>query len=224
MKKLLFTVILLSFLCTVMQAQEAKDTVAIGEVVVKASRVVRRVDGQTVYPSELQKKHSFNGYSLLKKLMLPGIRVDEMSRTVQSLTNRGDVQLRINGIVANAHDMQAIDVANITSVDFIDNPGVRYGAGIGYVVNIHTRRSEKGYAIGAQAMNTLTATSGFNNVYASANNEKSQWRLFCEQEYRDLRGSRTNETARYQLADGTQHDVSRNMLDTRTRSFDHPIE
>lgn len=203
--------------------RETKDSVSLDDVVVKASRVVCRVDGQTIFPSDAQKKSSYSGYSLLKKLTLPGIRVDEMSRTIQSIANRGAVQVRVNGIIANSKDLQAIDVASIASVDFIDNPGVRYGSDIGYVINIHTRRM-MGYALGAQAMNTLTSASGFNNVYASVNGAKSQLRVFYEQVYRNTTGTITNETANYLLNDGKLYTIERRMLDGRNRHYDNSIE
>lgn len=199
------------------------DTIALNEVVVKASRVVRRVDGQTIFPSNVQKNGSYSGYSLLKKLSLPGIRIDEMSHTIQSTTNRGAVQVRVNGIIATSKDLQAIDVANITSVDFIDNPGVRYGADIAYVINVHTRHTI-GYSVGAQAMNTLTSASGFNNVYASVNGAKSQLRVFYEQGYRNTTGILTNETANYLLKDGSLHTIERKMLDSRNRHYDNSLE
>lgn len=227
MKKVFIAVSLLSLAVASVHAQdnrEKQDTIALGEVVVKASRVVRRIDGQTIYPSAVQKKSSLTGYSLLSKLTLPGIRVDEASRSVQSVTGNGAVQVRVNGIVANAANLQAIDVANITSVDFIDSPGVRYGSGIGYVINIHTHRPSVGYAVGAQAMNTLTSVSGFNNVYASVNGEKSQLRVFYEQGYRNTTGSLTTETANYLLNNGSQHTIDRKMLDNRNRSYDNNIE
>ncbi len=215
---------MLSIVSTVAFGQEKADTVKLGEVVVKGARVVRRVDGKTFFPTETEKKHSTSGYSLLKKLALPDIRIDEMSRSVQSISNRGGVQIRVNGIEANANDLQAIDVANITSVDYIDNPGVRYGGDVAYVINIRTRRPDRGYSVGAQAMNTLTAASGANNVFASINNRKSQFRVFYEQGYRDTKGNLTSETANYLLADGTQYNISRNMLDNRTRAYDNSIE
>ena len=37
------------------------------------------------------------------------------------------MHIRINGILANIHDVQMLDVATIMSVDYIDSPGVRYG-------------------------------------------------------------------------------------------------
>ena len=224
MRRTLFAAFMLAMVSVAALGQETTDTVTLGEVVVKGARVVRRVDGKTLYPTEIEKKHSHSGYSLLNKLALPDIRIDEMSRSVQSISNRGDVQVRINDIVANANDMQAIDVATITSVDYIDNPGVRYGNGIAYVINIRTRRSTMGYSVGAQAMNVLTALSGFNNVFASVNNGKSQFRVFYEQGYRDTKGSLTDETANYLLADGTQYNINRNMLDNRTRAYDNSIE
>ncbi len=224
MRRTLNVVFMLAVVSVASFGQEKTDTVTLGEVVVKSARVVRRVDGKTLYPTDIEKKHSHSGYSLLKKLTLPDIRIDEMSRSVQSISNRGDVQVRINGIIANANDMQAINVADITSVDYIDNPGVRYGSGIAYVINIRTRRSAMGYSVGAQAMNTLTAVSGFNNVFASVNNEKSQFRVFYEQGYRDTKGSLTSETANYLLNDGTQYSISRNMLDNRTRAYDNSLE
>lgn len=204
-------------------SNEKQDTIALDEVVVKASRVVRRVDGQTIFPSNVQKKSSYSGYSLLKRLSLPGIRIDEMSHTIQSTTNRGAVQVRVNGIKATSKDIQAIDVASVTSVDFIDNPGVRYGTDIAYVINIHTRRT-MGYSVGAQAMNTLTSASGFNNVYASVNGAKSQWCVFYEQGYRNTTGALTTETANYLLNDGSTHTIERKMLDSRNRHYDNSIE
>ncbi len=224
MRKALISVFVLSTLSVAAFGQEKKDTVKLDEVVVKGARVVRRVDGRTLFPTEVEKKHSHSGYSLLSKLALPDIRIDEMSRSVQSMSNRGEVQIRINGIAANANDMQAIDVADITSVDYIDNPGVRYGSGVAYVIDIHTRRPTMGYSVGAQAMNTLTAASGFNNAFASVNNGKSQFRVFYEQGYRDTKGSLISETANYLLTDGTQHSISRNMLDNRTRAYDNSVE
>lgn len=205
------------------QTKEVKDSVALDEVVVKASRVVSRVDGQTIFPSAMQKKGSTSGYSLLRKLSFPGIRVDEMSRTIESIANRGAVQVRVNGIVATSQDLQAMDVASITSIDFIDNPGVRYGSDIAYVINIHTRRA-MGYALGAQTMNTLTSASGFNNAYAAVNGAKSQLRVFYEQGYRNTTGSLTNETANYLLDDGSMHTIERKMLDNRNRHYDNSIE
>jgi len=92
----------------------AQDSIALQEVVVKAARVVNKVDGKLIFPSEVQKQNSHSGFSLLGKLMLPNIRVDELSRSIVAINQRGSVQVRINGIIANVHEVQALDVFAVT--------------------------------------------------------------------------------------------------------------
>ena len=108
--------------CLEVAAQEkeletAKDSVALDEVVVKAARVVNKADGKLIFPSEVQKEHSHSGFSLLGSLMLPNIRVDEANHSIAAIDQRGNVQVRINGIIANLHEVQALDVAAVTSDD-----------------------------------------------------------------------------------------------------------
>ena len=49
-------------------APVASDSVALQEVEVKASRMVPRTDGMTIFPSQVQLLHSTSGYSLIGKL------------------------------------------------------------------------------------------------------------------------------------------------------------
>ena len=70
--------------------------VTLDEVTVKAARVVQQVDRMRIYPSKQQIESSANGYSLLAKLTLPHIRVDEAMSSITALTNLGNVQVRIN--------------------------------------------------------------------------------------------------------------------------------
>ena len=92
MKRLLFMMMAASVLTAA--AQEEKN-VTLNEVTVKGSRIVQKVDGQWIYPSKQQIETSPNGYSLLAKLTLPHIRVDEAMNSITALTNLGTVQVRI---------------------------------------------------------------------------------------------------------------------------------
>ena len=121
--------------------QVSNDSIALQEVVVKAARVVNKEDGKLIFPSDIQKQRSFSGFSLLGKLALPHIRVDEAGRSISATDNKGEVQIRINGILANMHDVQMLDVASIMSVDYIDSPGVRYGKNIA----VDPQNQGKGY-------------------------------------------------------------------------------
>ena len=69
------------------QAQDIKEGETLLEITIKGSRVVQRVDGQTIYPTRQQLESSTNGYSLLSKLTLPHLRVDPVMHTVTALTS-----------------------------------------------------------------------------------------------------------------------------------------
>ena len=76
------------FIATVTQAQnDSIKTETLQEVTVQGSKVVQRVDGQTIYPTRQQLESSTNGYSLLSKLTLPHLRIDPVMHTVTALSN-----------------------------------------------------------------------------------------------------------------------------------------
>lgn len=206
------------------QNVETKDSVALQEVVVKAARVVNKVDGKLIYPSEVQKQNSHSGFSLLSKLALPNIRVDEVSRSISAVDHKGEVQVRINGIIANMHDVQTLDVASITHIDYINSPGVRYGKDIAYVIDIRTRRATTGGSLGFDLSNALTTKFGKNDVYGSVNRGKSQFYLFYEQAYANNKGSEYHEDAQYLLNDGSEYDISRRIQNGTTRYYDNTLQ
>lgn len=206
------------------QKVEEKDSVALQEVVVKAARVVNKVDGKLIYPSDVQKQNSHSGFSLLSKLALPNIRVDEVARSISAVDHKGEVQVRINGIVANMHDVQTLDVASITHIDYINSPGVRYGKDIVYVIDIRTRRATTGGSLGFDLSNALTTKYGKNDVYGSVNRGKSQLYLFYEQAYANNKGSEYHEDAQYLLNDGSEYDISRRIQHGATRYYDNTLQ
>ena len=110
--KQFFILFLMMNASVAMSAQEeAKDstvnepTMQLEGVTVKAARVIQTDEGMQVFPTEKQLESSPNGYSLLQKLNLPGIRVDEVMRTVTSPELIGSVQVRINDIIASKEDL-----------------------------------------------------------------------------------------------------------------------
>ena len=214
--------------CAEIRAQEiqkvSNDFIALQEVVVKAARVVNKEDGKLIFPSDIQKQRSFSGFSLLGKLALPHIRVDEAGRSISATDHKGEVQIRINGILANIHDVQMLDVASIMSVDYIDSPGVRYGKNIAYVIDIHTRRASSGGSLGFNLTNALTTKLGSNDVYASVNRGKSQLNILYEQTYVDNKASEYNEDAQYLLHDGSEYQISRKIMNGATQNYGNTLQ
>lgn len=205
-------------------AQNEEKSVTLDEVTVKGAKVVSKVDGQTIYPTDAQKNASNNGYSILQKLSLPNLRVDNVAHSISAIDNRGSVQIRINGIIVSKAEMLALDPKLINKIDFIDNPGVRYGEEISYVVNIITKRNDTGYTIGADVTPTLTSWQGDGMVYGKRNAGKSEFSVFYDFSEHKLNGKKTNEAADYTLNDGSIRTIERNDLETLRKGHAHDVK
>ena len=216
--------ILLSTFAVTLSAQSETQTVELQEVEVKAAKVIHKPDGQTIYPTEVQKKASHSGYSILQKLSLPNIRVDEASHSLSAIDGRGSIQLRIDGIIVGREEMLSLAPERISRIDFIDNPGVRYGEGIAYVINILTRRNDSGYTVGVDLMQALTAKTGNDLLYGKWNTGNSELSLSYQFEYKDFEGNRMNETAHYLLANGSTRTIERNDIASRSRSLNNDLQ
>ena len=201
-----------------------KEGETLQEVTVKGSKVVQRVDGQTIYPTRQQLESSTNGYSLLSKLTLPHLRIDPVMHTITALSNLGNVQVRINGIMASKEDLLALDMKAVQHIDYIDNPGVRYGEGIAYVVNIIVKKPVSGYDIGADLTNTLTAVNGDETVYGKFNYGKSEFGVNYSLDYQNFKGTGYEEQATYELESGEKRSILRQQLDGQNKSLNHNIQ
>ena len=200
--------------CPMIAAAQDEKSVTLDEVSVKGSRIVQKVDGQWIYPTRRQIAASTNGYSLLAKLTLPHIRVDETMNSITALTNLGTVQVRINDIIASREDLQALDMQGIDHIEYIDNPGVRYGEGIAYVINIKVKKPISGYVVGTQLTNMLTTVNGNESFYGKVNHGRSEFALSYDFDYQKFKGQSYDELASYQLESGnfvTLHRQSKNM-------------
>ena len=215
---------LLACMALVCHAQDIDKEAALQEVEVKGASVVNKADGRLYYPTEQQKAASATGYEILQRLALPNILVNEVTHTVSAFNNKGEVQLRINDIMASRSDMMALNPQTIIRIDFIDSPGVRYGEGVAYVINIVTRRSDSGYTLGTNLSQALTAAKGDYSVFGKWNKGKGELSLDYDFGYQDLKGGRTAETACYTLTDGSLYTISRSDVATRTRSIGNSVQ
>ena len=222
MKRLFFLPLLATMIAV--HAQDIKEGETLQEVTVKGSKVVQRVDGQTIYPTRQQLESSTNGYSLLSKLTLPHLRIDPVMHTITALSNLGNVQVRINGIMASKEDLLALDMKAVQHIDYIDNPGVRYGEGITYVVNIIVKKPVSGYDIGADLTNTLTAVNGDETVYGKFNYGKSEFGVNYSLDYQNFKGTGYEEQATYELESGEKRSILRQQLDGQNKSLNHNIQ
>ena len=202
-------------------AQDTEKSVTLDEVTVKGARTIQKVDGQWIYPTKQQIEHSANGYSLLAKLTLPHIRVDEAQNAITALTNLGTVQVRINDVIASREDLQTLDMQGIDHIEFIDNPGVRYGEGIAYVINIKVKKPVSGYVVGTQLTNTLTTVNGNESLYGKLNFGRSEFALSYDLGYHNFKGADYDERADYELESGDIASIHRYSLNKQSKNISH---
>ena len=202
-------------------AQNVDKTITLDEVTVKAAKVVNKSDGMLIYPTDAQKQASNNGYSILEKLTLANIRIDNISHTITAIDNRGSVQLRVNGIVVGKQEMLALNPKDIAKINFINNPGVRYGESIAYVIDIVTHRSESGYTIGTDITSALTTLQGDGSVYGKWNHGKSEWSLSYDVSGYKNKGEKSKQLAEYTLTDGSIYTIERNDVESLRKAIAH---
>ena len=171
-------------------------------VTVEAAKVVEKVDRQIIFPTKEQVKTASNGYDLLDNLSLPTIIVNRAERKVQSLKG-GDVQIRINDVKASMQDVLALQPDEVTKVEFINVPGLKYGdSNLDAVINYQVRRRYAGYVGGVSTMQGTKA--GFNNSdgYFKYNVKKSEFSINYSFSYRSVEERSYESLGTYHLPTG----------------------
>lgn len=158
-------------------AQEPADTaeaLQLNEVVIEAPKIFRKADMDVYQPSKSAVDNSKNGMQLLRNLMIPTLSVNDALGT---LTASGQsVQVRINGREATVEQLKAILPETIKRVEWIDNPGLRYG-GANYVLNVIVANPTLGGSLMAQAQPALNCAWGNYRANAKFNTGRSQWEV-----------------------------------------------
>lgn len=157
-----------------MAQSEPTDTVPtqdLQEIVIEAPKVIRKADMDLYYPSASAVDNSKNGMQLLNNLMIPSLSVSD---ALSSITAAGQsVQVRINGRTATIDQVRALLPETIKRVEWMDNPGLRYG-GANYVLNFIVTNPTVGGSVQLYARPALNAAWGFYMADAKFNFGKSQ--------------------------------------------------
>lgn len=200
------------------------DSLSLNEVVVKGERTVNRDNTLHLLPTKEQKEASTTGYGLLSRLALPLVTVNEVTKIISVPPNMGQLQVRINDIVADKHDLTSLDPKTVRRVDFLQNPGARYGMDVDYVVNIITEKPEFGYTVGAELMQTLTSMRSNGEAFAKLNRGKSEFGVNYSFGFSDMKKQEYEETADYLMPDNSVFTMQRTDNDWRTRQVSHDLQ
>ena len=163
--------------------QMQPDTKELGEVVVKADKVIKKSDGMTIIPQKGLLKLSTDGFDVIYGIMIPGLDVDRRRGSVTRLGQ--EVAVYINGEKASNAELRNIKPSSIVRIDYIDIPSGKF-INDPVSLNIITRSSTNGtyYAFDdtqyiGYMRNTFNATAQWNlehsNVSLFAGNDLSNF-------------------------------------------------
>ncbi len=189
-------------------AQEMADTIVaqeLNEIVIQAPKVIRKADMDVYHPSKSAIENSQNGIQLLTNLMIPTLTVSDALGTIQAAGQA--VQVRINGRESSIDQVRTLLPETIKRVEWIDNPGLRYG-GANYVLNFIVANPTLGGSLQAKAQPALNTAWGFFTADTKFNLGHSQWAVGGNYKLTNKIKSHRDYTETFTFNDGTS--VTRN--------------
>lgn len=183
------------------------------EVLVEGTGVVQKVDRTVFMPTSEQLKKSTDSYDLLRNMTIPRLQVDNIMKTL-SMNGGLGVQTRINNVKASPTDLSSLAAKDILRVEYIEDPGNRYGSeNLGAVINIITRERMTGGQAMVQLNNSVNRIWGENLVAGKYNYKKSQWGLMFDNKYGVYKHERTDATETFTLQNKTIERIKKGIDD-----------
>lgn len=189
------------------------------EVVVEMPSVMT-IGGKEVYmPPARLKRDTGTAVQLLAGLQIPELVVNPATGSV-SIFGKENLSIRINGRRVSQSELQSLSPRDIVKVEYIRNPGVRYGDADA-VLDVTVKRRDTGYGVIANILQSANRGWGDYTVSLKYNVGRSEWsadyhsnpmwHMMC---FRDNR-------ERIVLADGTRIDRLEEGMPVSNRMVTH---
>lgn len=189
------------------------DSLTLNEAVVEGKRMEQKNDRLWIYPSKAEIENSTTVFSLLKKLPLKHVTVNDISNSISS--PYGVVQIYINDAPASHQDLLSLNLKLIRRIELIDLPGIRYGENTAAVIRVITRKANDGYSLGLYATHLADEANGSINAYGKTVWGNSGFDVDFQTSYNHTDNPLSLYCDRYAMADGTT------LIRTRNDSYSH---
>ena len=172
-------------------------------VTIVASNTINKTDRQIVFINDLQKANASNGINLLATMQLPRLTVNPLTNEV---TLPGDESLLfcINGVKVAANDIRALQPKDIIRIEYLDNPGVRYGDA-SVVINYILKREVTGGSVSMDLGNAITTWFADDQIALKINHKKSEFGFTYALRYRKPDGIYADEERMFNFTDGSKY-------------------
>lgn len=143
------------------------------EIVVSVPEAIKAGNRDFYYPSEELKKSMSTSSQLLAGLQIPDLIVNPATGDI-TVSGGGRLSIRINGRPSSQTDLMALSAKDITRVEYISNPGVKYGEASG-VLDVAVKRKNDGYGIMVNLLQSPNRGWGDYTVGLKYNTGCSEW-------------------------------------------------
>lgn len=213
---ILKAILVCEFLCTIggyaqntfTSNGDSIKNVILNDVVIESKNIQHNTDGDIYIPRLTQRNLSSNALDLLGRMKLPGLQIDEVQKSLSSLTP-GKVQIRINGVEATIDDLTTLLPSQIKSINYITMPGMKYGKDISCVLDLKVTRNAVGYSMGINAMNALSTLYNDDNVWGRFNFGKSELGVRYTFKLNDNNKVNTSQRQFLQMEDGRSKEINK---------------
>ncbi len=149
---------------------DSTKTEKLPEVVVTADGQIEMSNKSLLIPTQLEKKHSANGFNLLYLMQTPELDVSASTRSITT-HNGGDVVLCINGMEVLPEDVASLSSKNIRTIEYIRTPSGKF-AGKAGLVNFVTVKINYGGNVYLSANEGFAYKSGEYLAFADFNKKR----------------------------------------------------
>lgn len=194
------------------------SSVALQEVEVKAQSIVQLDDRMLVFPEKQQVRHSYTGYDLLDRLMIPGLDVDRRGGSVKNFA--GTVTLYIDGRKADFREVQSLRPRDVEKVEYFEAPTGKYAMDVASI-NYITKKYTSGGYVSLDARQTIGYLQGDYNASMKINKGNTAFTVWGGHNMTRYGGSRTVSDETYTFPDQsiTKHSETTDGLQRSNRQY-----
>ena len=171
-----------------------RKIVSLDELVVSAPNITRMKDHLLIYPNEQQRKHTNDGYGVLKNLMIPGLIIDIQSNKVEAMGM--SASLYINGQECDPKEISMIRPRDIEKIEYYDTPTGKY-AKDKIAINFVLKQYQYGGYAQFDGLQTIGHTHGDYNAAGSVSKGNTTYSLFTGANYYHVNGNWSRGTESY---------------------------
>lgn len=142
---------------TVNKTDSAAWNVDLAETTVTANNIIKTKNKLMAFPTKDMKKTSFDGYSILSMMMLPGVDVDEFDKNI-TVRNRATT-ICINGRQVDASEIRTLNPKDIKRVDYYQQHDPRFPQSTS-VIDFIMRNRDHGGQVFLTAQQKLNMAAG----------------------------------------------------------------